>query len=178
MKLSILVIIILRLFAITWAVRCGTGLIGTLGLPGLMTSGVRIDLLQMALQFAVPTFYGLFAILAWIFAEAISRRVVGAVDLPLGFGEIRPENLYTLGLLGMGLYYALANLAGTINWLHYLAANRAGQTLLEGEKGLSLYEVSSVMIPFAAGTVIAVLSPKLGRKLARSMSPVSACSKI
>jgi hypothetical protein len=171
MKLSILVIVVLRLFAITWAVRCGAGLISTLGLSRIMPVGVSAAPLQVALQFAVPVFYGLFAVLAWNFAESISRRVVGAVDSELGFSEVRPENLYTLGLLGMGLHYALANLAGTINWLHYLAANRAGQTLLEGEEGLSLYEVSSVMIPFAAGAVIAVLSPKLGRKLARSMTP-------
>ena len=168
MKLSILVVVVLRIFAIVWAVRFCVGMIGALGVSGIITSRGGLDLLQIAIQFAVPVFFGLFAILAWMFAGAISRRVVGAVDSEIRFSDVTPENLYTLGLLGLGLYYALGYLAGTINWLHYLAANRAGSALAAGTDGLSLYDVTSVMIPFAAGVAIAVLSPRLGAKLARA----------
>ncbi len=154
-----------------WAVRFWIGVLGALGMSGIMSPGGGLNLLQIAIQFAAPVFYGLFALLAWIFAGTIARRVTGAVDSELRFSDVTPENLYTLGLLGMGLYYALGNLAGTINWLHYLAANGAGQAMLDGTDGLSLYEVTSVMIPFAAGAAVAVLSPKMGAKLARAGTP-------
>lgn len=168
MKLSILIIVVLRLFAIVWVVKCGLALLAALGMTRLMPATSGIDLMQIILQFLPPIFYGIFATLAWVFAEKIARRVVGAMDSSLSFSEIKPENLYTLGFLGIGLYYALGNLAKTIHWLHYLAINRAGQAMIYGQDGLSIYEINAVIIPCVAGAALAILSPKLGAKLARS----------
>jgi len=110
MKLSILIVVVLRLFAIMWAVRFCIGVLGVLGvlgMSGLMSSEGGPELLQVAIQFAIPAFYGIFSLLAWIFAASISRRVVGAVDSELRFSDVNAGNLYTLELLGVGLYYAL-----------------------------------------------------------------------
>lgn len=166
MKLSLLVAVFLRLFAIYWLVACIVGMMGALGIAGLYSGTGATGGLQFALQFARPVAYGVLATLAWLFAGGISRRVTGATDPELALSEIGPGNLYTLGILGMGLYFALTHLGGTINWLHYLAANDAGDDLIQGVGGLSLYDVTSVLIPFAAGVALSILSPKIGRRLA------------
>lgn len=75
------------------------------------------------------------------------------------------ENLYTLAILGFGLYYAIGHLADTLNWIHYLILNRAGQALVNQEGGLSLYDVTSKMIPCVAGAALAILSPKIAKRL-------------
>lgn len=169
MKLSILVVIVLRLFAITWAVRGGIGLLTALGTAQTFHSSPLGRVLETSMMFAVPAAYVFLAFVAWVFAEAISRRVVGAVDVDLGLSLITAENLYALGFLGIGLHYSLANLATSIHWLHYIVVHRAGQSVIDGRDGHALYDVTSALIPCVAGTVIAMLSPKLGRRLARSI---------
>jgi len=177
MKLSIVGIVVLRLFAIGWAVRCVVGVLGAAGVLGVMPSGdLMLDVMQVVVRFAVPTAYGIFAVVAWLFAAGISRRVVGATDPEMGFGELRAEDLYGVGILVIGLYFALGHLAESINWLHYLVANEAGQALLDGRDDLSLYELTTVVIPCAVGAALACLAPKLGRKLARSIAPAARVS--
>jgi hypothetical protein len=178
MKLSLLVIVVLRLFALWCGVLFVFGLLTGLGMAGVLSSGGGADLLQLVVPLVKPVVHGIFAVVAWIFSESIARRVVGGIDVEVGLAQIQPENLYALGFLGVGLYHALVNLASTVNWLHYIVVNKAGQALVNGQDGLSLYEVTSVMFPCVAGTAVAMLSAKLGRRLARSIDAREAGSTI
>jgi hypothetical protein len=166
MKLSLLIAIVLRLFSIYWAVACIVGALTSIGMVGMMSTSGMSSVLQGAIQFAVPVVYGIMALLAWIYARSISLRVVAEHDTHLSFCEVTAENFYTLGVLGFGLYYSIGNIAATINWIHYLIVNRAGQALVNQAAGLSLYDVTSVAIPCIAGAAIAILSPKIGKRLA------------
>jgi hypothetical protein len=165
MKLSILVAVVIRLFAIYWSVTCVLGFLSGIGIVSMMFPSNTPDVLQAAIPFIVPIVYGTMALLAWIFAGTISLRVVGQNDPKLQFNEVTAENLYTLGILGFGLYYAIGHLADTLNWIHYLILNRAGQALVNQEGGLSLYDVTSKMIPCMAGAALAILSPKIAKRL-------------
>lgn len=165
MKLSTLVAVVMRLFAIYWSVACVVGILSSIGMVSIMFQGRTPDVLQAALQFTAPVIYGTMAFLAWIFADAISARVVGENDPKLQFNQVTTENFYTLGVLGFGLYYAIGHFAATVNWIHYLILNRAGQALVNQEGGLSLYNVTSEIIPCVAGAAIAILSPKIGNRL-------------
>ena len=132
---------------------------------GMMFPGGRPDPLQAAIQFSFPIVYGTLAFLAWIFAGAVSLRVVGQDNPKLQFNGVTAENFYTLGILGFGLYYAIGHLAATVNWIHYLILNRAGESLVNQQGGLSLYKVTSEMVPCVAGIAVAMLSPKIGKRL-------------
>ena len=92
--------------------------------------------------------------------------MVRGLDSDVAVGKIEPENLYALGLLFVGLYFFLSYLGGSLGWLHYLAANQAGDVMIQGEEGLSLYDVISQVVPCAGGLYFALLSDRFGRRLA------------
>lgn len=86
--------------------------------------------------------------------------LMGLVDLsPIG-----PAELYTAAILVTGLQFFLSDLGGTVGWLYYLAANNAGDDLLKGRQGLSLFDVSQQLLPCAGGIYLVVFSRKFGRR--------------
>lgn len=172
MKLSLLIAVVLRLFSIFWAVFCFVGVLTNIAMVGVTSTSGASGVPDKAIPFVVPVFYGILALVAWFFARSISQRIVAEHDAHLSFSEVTAENFYTLGVLGLGLYYAIGNLAATVNWIHYLMINRAGQSLVHQTNGISLYDITSVAIPCVAGAAIAILSPKIGKRLASAGSAI------
>lgn len=168
MRLSLLIAIILRLFALYWAVSCVVGVMGNVSVMGMAAGNGMSGYLNLMANLAAPFFYGVIAVLAWFFARLISLKVIGEDDSHVSFSAITAENFYTLGLLGVGLYHAIGNLAASVNWIHFLIVNRAGQSLVHQATGHSLYDVTSSIVPFVAGIALAILSPKIGKRLAKA----------
>lgn len=165
MKLTTLIAVVLRLFAMYWAVVCVSGLLSTLGMLSMYPDNAS-NYLQYVIAGVLPVFYGTMAFVAWIFARAISLRVAGPVDPPLDFSQVTAENLYTLGILGIGLYFALSHLGGTATEIYRMILTRSGSTLTHQDSAEMLSLASAQLIPCLAGVGIAILSPKLGRKVA------------
>lgn len=165
MKLSILVAVVLRLFAIYWAIYCVTGLLSILGMFG-MEPDIAYSPLQYVIAGVIPVFYGTLAFVGWIFANAVSLRVTGALDPQLDFNQVTAENLYTLGILGIGLFFALNHLGGIGAATYRLILNRSGTVIIQQDSAEMLSQMSSELIPCLAGVAVAILSPKLGRKIA------------
>lgn len=168
MRLSSIVVIVLRLFAVYWAAAFLINFVGVLALTGFsLREGETIwETLSLLSPMLPSAIYLLLAILAWVFSGKLARRVTKDVDGEIAMSEIRTENLYAFGILLVGLSSFLTHLGGSLSWLYYLAVNQAGDALLKEEEGLSLYDVASQFIPCAAGLYFAILSPKFGRRLA------------
>ncbi|GHC47858.1 hypothetical protein [Roseibacillus persicicus] len=163
MKLSHILIIFLRVFAINWL------------LVGFFRLFVSIPMLTSnwlsAFYLAGPGVYFLAALLAWIFAVKIAKVLIGRADCDVQMAkEITPAMLFSTAFLGIGLYFFLTYLGGSLNWLHYLAITQAGHDLMTTavDEDSNFYSLTSSLIPCLAGLALAACSPKLGRKLARA----------
>ena len=177
MRLSSITVIILRLFGLYWFAAALLGFVGVLsGLAVMLEQfkelaeygddvGIRRMLLITPLL--TPIGYLILGLIAWFASGKIAKRVVREVDSDVAMKDFGPANLYAVGLLVVGLYFFLTYLGGSLGWLHYLAANQAGDALMHGEGGLSIYEVISQIVPCAGGLYFALLSGRFGRRLAR-----------
>ena len=162
LRSSTVVAILLRLFAIYWAVQ------GVLMIPNaVMTDTIGRGLANWIPTLAhimTPVLYGFLAFLAWIFAGAIATKVAGQGDPAVPFLQISRGDLFAFGLLVLGLYFFLSYLGTSITWLHYLAINGTSHDASEGRN--TMYDLAIQLIPCAAGLLMAITSAKFGRRLA------------
>ena len=117
------------------------------------------------LVFLAPTVYLILAIPSWIFARKIAIAVTGDVDHEISKPTFGNEDLYATGLLVLGVYLFLTYLGGSVGWLYYLAVKQAGDSLLNGQEELSVYDVFEQVIPCAGGLYIAIFARRFGRRL-------------
>lgn len=160
MRLSLLVAIVLRLFALWWLVCAATSSLTTLGM--LRSPVTRSGTDNLWLFWSVPAAYLIAAACAWFTASRLSRWLVGAPDAPLAMPNITAANLYSLAALGVGLTFALGNLAPMFNWLHFLALRSSYPP-----SAPNLYEFSNHLVPFLAGSLTAACATKIGSLMAR-----------
>jgi hypothetical protein len=168
MKASIIVTIVLRLFAIQWVVTGVVGLLGVLGYSTTFPVGSEARVVYWFQMLVVPVCYIFLALAAWFFAALIAKCVVPNSDPELGMVSVSARDLYGLGILVVGITAFLSHLAPMLNWVHYLVLNRAGEALMQGRNGLSFYDVTKEAIPCIGGALLAIASPKIGARLART----------
>ncbi len=167
MKASVIVTIVLRLFAIQWA---AAGVFSLLSIVGLGTS-VSLDpnnpMFHWFQMLVLPVCYMLMASATWFCASLISERVVPKSDPELQLFDVGAGDFYGLGVLVMGISTFLSHLTPLLNWIHYLIMNRAGEDLMYGKNGTTMYGVSKELVPCVIGAALALASPKIGARLAR-----------
>ena len=169
MNFSSLVVVVLRLFGLYWFAAFAIGLVGSLGLVNFSaTSGLSgMSKFLPLLVLLTPSVYLVLGILVWVFARKIALLVSGDVDFKMGSPNFVREDLYATGLLVLGVYFFLSHLGRSLNWLYYLAVNKAGDELLYGGGTVSFYDVFSQVIPCAAGLYFAIFCRRFGRRLSR-----------
>jgi hypothetical protein len=167
MKVITVTVIVLRLFALYWAFM---GLITTF--VSVLATGPSLQLMLKTdvwkwLQVFLPllVYFGLAGV-TWVCAGALARRLVPNSDFQFHL-QVEARDLYGLGILIVGLSTFLTHLAGALNWVHYLIANRAGEDLVGGKSGSSLYAVSKEVIPCMVGAALAFGASRLGARLAK-----------
>ena len=166
MKASVIVTILLRIFAIHWAV---TGIIVALGVLGTMsvnyfTGANSYYWIQLLLM---PVFYLVLAGLAWFFASLVARTVVPVSDPELDITGITSKELYSLGILVIGLIFFLKNLTPLMNWIHYIVLYRTGDQSIPGQSPSSLYKLTEALVPCLIGAAFALKAPALADLLLR-----------
>lgn len=170
MKCQNLVVVVLRLLALYWLCLFAFGLLSMVGafftqsVPDIMYS------VQIAFQ---PIFYGTLGFLLWIYAEPISHRVVGHTNPELNFKEITAEHLYTLGILGFGIYHAASHLPSLLNMLHYQIVHKKGDAWVQGDTGFSTYNLTNEFFAFAIGVALVIFSPLIARKITIQAGSIS-----
>jgi hypothetical protein len=168
MRASYIVSIIIRLFAVQWAAQALIAIVAVFGYSAtLRHPGEDIIFLWMQLL-AAPLSYIALAVGSWLLAGFIAIRVVSDRDPELRIITISALELYTFGLILIGMMSFLSHLAPMMNWIHYLVMNRAGEALMHGKDGLSFYDVTKEVIPCLGGLALAIYSPKIGDRFARA----------
>lgn len=170
MYLSSIVVVVLRLFGLYWVTAFVISLMTAFGrLSYSLSNGLGgVTRFLVFYPFLTPAAYLLLALLTWIFAKRIAEKVSGDVEFEVKNSNFGVEHLYGVGLLVCGCYLFFTNLGGTVNWLHYLAANQAGDDLLYEREGLAMYDVIERLVPCAGGLYLALYSGRFGTRLARS----------
>lgn len=170
MYLSSIVVVVLRLFGLYWFTAFVINLAAAFGMMNfsLSTGLSGVGRILIFAPFLTPAAYLLLALLTWIFAKRIAKKVSDDVEFEVKNSNFGVEHLYGVGLLVCGCYLFFTNLGGTVNWLHYLAANQAGDDLLYGREGLAMYDVVERLAPCAGGLYLALYSGRFGTRLARS----------
>jgi len=76
-------------------------------------------------------------------------------------------SLYSTAFVGIGLWFALGNVARVFNWLHFYIAYR-GTPVEQGRANLgSLYNLSESALTFLAGVILVFSAPIWARKLTK-----------
>jgi hypothetical protein len=167
MKASTIVTIVLRIFAIYWFV---TGLVGFVGVV-FFRSAIRMlsdhGFAHLSQLLVMPLSYMILAAVFWMFADGVAKYVVPDEDPEVGVLNVLPQDLYGLGILVVGLLSCLSHLGPLLGWVHYLVVNQAGEALMQGKTGVSMYDMTNELIPCVAGGVLALASPRLAARLVR-----------
>lgn len=166
MKASVIVTILLRIFAIHWAVTGIVALLGVIGMSGFnyFSGDATYYWFQVLIT---PVFYFILAGLAWFFASLVSRTVVPVSDPELNITGVTGKELYSLGILVVGLIFFLKNLTPLMNWIHHIVLYRSGDQLLAGQSGGTLYKLTEALVPCIIGGILALKAPALADLLLR-----------
>ncbi len=169
MKASVIVAILLRIFAIHWAVSGIVVFLSFLGMNSFsyLTGANSYYWLQV---FISPAFYFILAGLAWFFASLVARTVVPISDPELEINGITPKHLYSLGILVVGLIFFLKNLTPLMNWIHMMVLYRDGDQMLNGQSGGMLYKLTESLVPCVMGGIFALKAPAIADLIMRHNS--------
>ncbi len=166
MRLSTLVIVLFRVFAVYWMISAVLGLLASIH-PIAVYSGIGgRDILYLLSMLTFPGFYLCLGILGWVFAASLSRKAVGQIDPTIELSGVNIEHLYALVILGFGLYFFLDHLSLAIFQISEATMkSRIGITQL-GHPEPVQSQLLSHLAPCGIGIVLALFSSKLGKKLA------------
>ncbi|MGD7652304.1 MAG: hypothetical protein ACQCXQ_03745 [Verrucomicrobiales bacterium] len=166
MSAATIVFIVIRLFAVYWAMA------GLLGVAGAISMNAGIGYAADAgfafwfSALAPSIVYAIIAGAVWFLAGVVSRHVVPRQGGTIESTDLCRGDLFGFGLLLIGASSFLSHLAPMLNWIHFLVMNRAGEELIHGQNGLSMYDVSREVIPCIGGAVLVVASRRIGVRLA------------
>jgi hypothetical protein len=180
MNLQTVVVVLLRLVSLNFLLQAFYQI--TPLLMKVFEYSRNLDRLDFSVYVLLPlvTVLGLFvgAALVWVFAMPIAQFVTRGLPAELSFGALSLGDCYSIILVGLGLYYAVAYFPYVLNWTYYLlktAMSDAGTSWQQNVKG---YDVSQSFIPFIVGIVLFVNGRKWAVALAQKQlaSPASAIS--
>lgn len=169
MKLSLMTVVVLRLFSIYWLANALISGLAVMPFALQRHGVVSSRLVETLVQFSIPGTYAILAVLIWLVADKVAGAVVGGNDPELHAPGIDASNLYALGFVVVGLVFFLSYLGSMVGWLHYIGTT-PDSPLLDGRSGISPYEVLSQTLPCAGGLGAVILAPRLGRSLASRWS--------
>ncbi|MDB6079673.1 MAG: hypothetical protein JWO82_3420, partial [Akkermansiaceae bacterium] len=169
-KFSVAVAVLLRLFAISWAVTGIVAILSSLSRDAAFTGTPAVTYL---LHLIVPIFYLLFALLAWIFATPVARVVMAAPEMDVDAPHLRPAQLYTFGFLILGLYFFLGYAGGMLNWFYFFATSRSMEAAIKSPEHSTLYKAGEQVVPCLFGILCFAFAPKWGLRMARAFDTAS-----
>lgn len=159
MPLSGITQVLLRLFALSWALT---------GLVQLAQAFVQARNHFGGPLLAAPLIMLMMSSLAWRFSPRISRALARGNDNGLNLQGITLRQLYATTFVGLGMYFALGSFADVFNWLHFFAINRSPDYGFHHENSPSYYDLTESVITFAAGLGLIFTARIWAEKLTRA----------
>ncbi len=174
MPLKSIVVIVLRLFALSWLLHDIT-LWTQATLTALSPTRAAASLSECLALFALPCLLLLAVMLLWCLAGLIARLVSPDSDANVDLTGLTLYHLYCFGFVFLGLYFVLSSFADVINWMHYFAlrAHNSSQPNTETE-GKYLYQAARPALTFVGGLISLLGAPRWARKLLRREEKIRA----
>jgi hypothetical protein len=168
MLLSAIVLIVIRLFCLSWLVQgivmfASNRFVSDLGSSDL----ARWELLP-------PLLLLVMAVVAWFAAPRLARLISGRHDAVIPIPGLSLEQLYSASFVFLGLDFALGSLGELLNWFYFFLLTHADNPPLGGVQQPPPYEFSRVLITFIAGIVCIIYNQRWARKLNKSAPDTSA----
>jgi hypothetical protein len=162
MLLRHIVIIILRLFSLSWLVQGGlVGLAST-----VQYSHAIPDFNQALLAYAIPLVYAVAAAGRWMLAAWIARHVTPEPDSAVNAGALTLYDLYCFAFVFLGLYFVLSSFAQVLNAVHtYQLVSTMNPPPPFLEKNASFYQLTEPVITLVAGSLCIIFASRIARKL-------------
>jgi hypothetical protein len=152
MLISTIVLIIVRLFSVSWFVQSlgmFAGAIATFGDPQMNDNSSSW---LVAFKFIPPFVMFLFAVIAWIIAPFLSRFIAGKYDAPIAISGLSLQDLYSFGFVFLGLYFILSSMGGFLYSFFYSLTIAASHDF-DPERKKSLYENLRPSVTMVAGFI-------------------------
>ena len=167
MPASTLVLIIVRLFAISWFVQA---IILSLDIVTGNFITFRPSTLEILLGIGSAVSALVFCLLAWILAPKIGRKITRGYDAPISISEPSLEKLYAFAFVFLGLYFILDSIGATLNGLHYFltmpSLKNANRSVFIQTQ--SLYQFTKPLITLIAGFIVLLSAKYWAARLMKS----------
>lgn len=153
-----IVLVILRLYAVSWAFK---------GLGALIATVIAGDIAHFYSAAPIVTWW-LSAVIAWFVAPKLSRLMIGNSEVALAAPNLKRQDLYAASLAGVGAYIALTNIAKTLNWVHYYVIIRNESISPSTEQAPGFYDFAQTGVTLVAGLAVFFWAGEIARKIDRS----------
>jgi hypothetical protein len=159
MPLSSIVLIVVRLFALSWLLQALALIASAIAVP----LPYRHYMSATLIHYGPAVFLAILAIFLWILAPAVARFVSGGFDASVNMGSLSRSDLYSFAFVFLGLFFILSSFADVINWIHYFAV--APEDLRHDPRIQNFYKLTRPCLTLAAGLVSLIGAPRWTRKL-------------
>lgn len=176
MKLSTIIVIVLRLYAIYWVVSGISALAAAIPIWSAFAQKLGPEFskslgpIQAFEYYGIPSLMIIVAVILWFFANGISARVVEGHETTLSFSSLTKTDLYHFAFVFLGLYFVLSSLyTGTQNAYRFFTYDFP---LSENDptKGRYLQPLLGSLVSVAGGLACLLAARKWTRLLLRGES--------
>ncbi len=165
MPISSIAQVLLRLFALSWALT---------GLVHLAQAAMQTYIHQFSgPMLAAPLVLLLLSYLAWHFAPSISRALARGNDDAVSLQGVTLSQLYATVFVGLGMYFALDSFANVFNWVHFFTINSSPDYGFHRENSPSYYDLTENLLTLVAGIALIFTARIWAEKLTRQVEKVT-----
>lgn len=174
MNLQSIVVVLLRLMALNLVLQSVIQLTPTLlnYLPALSLSTPDDPRVFVWLPWIIVFGLLIAAVLLWTFALPVARLVTRPVSLDVSLGSLSLADCYAIAFVGFGLYQMVINLAGVLNWSHFMYVTAAATPGPSWKEQVNFYDVFTLFVPFIVGLILFVKGRRWAVKLAARQQSV------
>lgn len=141
--------VLLRLFALNWAVT------GLSQIAYNVFMGAQYGFSYSLLLSLIPPLLLIAAcVVTWWLAPAISRLLARGNDGAASLQGVTQSQLYATMFVGLGMYFALDSFADVFNWLHFFAIRSSPDYGFHRENSPSYYNLTESLLTLAAGIAL------------------------
>lgn len=153
--------ILLRIFSISWFV---TGIVHLVPTVFDVRSGRNGAVLYSAVPLLIMCAFG---VVIWVFARKISLVLTKGNDAELNLTNVSAQQLMTIAIFSVGLYFVLSSCSDTFNWVHYLFINRSLEHRFAYMESPSYYDLARPLLTLLAGLAFMLTSKNWATKIFR-----------
>lgn len=157
MVLTSIIIVVLRLFSLSWAVQ------------GIATAAAMVPLgVGNLANYAAPALLVLAALATWFLAKPIAQLAGKGVEQEVQVHQPSLRELYRFAFAFLGLYFALQSVAQAITWMNYYLTLLAGTDPNHPQRSSAFFGLMQHLITCVAGAACLLFASRFAEKLTRS----------